>query len=143
MQHQAGPLVPNSDVCLQLSLTSPSASSSTFLSPKIPLKVGPDGKVNLPNTMDVLTCTEGDRRFYVNGPIARDLEYTVTVEGVGSGILRRQVYGENGRRVEVGRGGKAGEVQGTLFLPDIPGPGVLCLSGAGGARVSFEDKIHG
>ena len=88
--------------------------------------------------MDVLTCMEGERRFYVNGPIAKDLEYTVTVEGVGSGILRRQVYGEKVARVEVGGGGegKAGEVKGTLFLPDPPGPGVLCLSGAGGVRVS-------
>ena len=85
IQHQAGPLVPNSDVCLQLSLTSPSASSSTFLSPKLPLKVGPDGKVNLLNTMDVLTCMEGERRFYVNGPIARGLEYTVTVHCSGGG----------------------------------------------------------
>ena len=94
--------------------------------------------MDLPNTMDVLTCMEGERRFYVNGPIAKDLEYTVTVEGVGSGILRRQVYGENVKRVEVGGGGegKAGEVKGTLFLPDRPGPGVLCLSGAGGVRVS-------
>ena len=93
--------------------------------------------MNLPNTMDVLTCMEGERRFYVNGPITKDLEYTITVEGVGSGILRRQVYGENVARVEVGGGeGKAGEVQGTLFLPDPPGPGVLCLSGAPGVRVS-------
>ena len=38
-------------------------------------------------------------------------------------------------------GGKAGQVQGTLFLPETPGPGVLCLSGAGGARVSPEDKV--
>ena len=86
---------------------------------------------------------EGERRFYVNGPIARDLEYTVTVEGVGSGILRRQVYGEKVKRVdvggvgnpgemkgvrkvEVGGGGKVGEVQGTLFLPEVPGPGARC-----------------
>ena len=90
--------------------------------------------------MDVLTCMEGKGRFYDSGPISNDLEYTVTVEGVGEGILRRRVYGENVRRVELG-GGKAGEVQGTLFLPEIPGPGVLCLSGAGGARVRFEDKV--
>ena len=61
-----------------------------------------------------------------------------TVEDVGSGILRRQVYGENVERVEVGGGGvdKAEKVQGTLFIPDRPGPGVLCLTGAGGVRVS-------
>ena len=103
--------------------------------------------------MDVLTCMEGERRFYVNGPIAKDLEYTVTVEGVGSGILRRQVYGENVRRVEVGgggkagevevgRGGKAGEVQGTLFIPERPGPGVLCMKGVAGVAVSFRDNKH-
>ena len=88
--------------------------------------------------MDVLTCMEGESRFYVNGPIAKELEYTVTVESVGSGIFRRQVYGENVERVEVGGGGmdKAGKVQGTLFIPDHPGPGVLCLTGAGGVRVS-------
>ena len=57
--------------------------------------------------MDVLTCMEGEGRFYISGPMAKDLEYTVTVEGVGSGILRRQVYGENVRRVEVGGGNKA------------------------------------
>ena len=90
--------------------------------------------------MDVLSCMEGKGRFYDSGPISNYLEYTVTVEGVGEGILRRRVYGENVRRVELGRG-KAGEVQGTLFLPEVPGPGVLCLSGAGGARVSFEDKV--
>ena len=149
-----GQLIPNSDICLQLSLTSP--ASSSFLSPKIHLKVGPDGEVTLPNTMDVLTCMEGEKRFYLNGPIASDLEYTVTVEGVGDGILRRQVYGEKVKRVdvgvvgnpgemkgvrkvEVGGGGKVGEVQGTLFLPEVPGPGVLCLSGAGGVRVSFHN----
>ena len=80
---------------------------------------------------------EGEGRFYVNGPIARHLEYTVTVGAVGSGILRRQVYGENVRRVEVGGEGKAGEVQGTLFLPEKPGPGVLCMKGVAGAAVSF------
>ena len=90
--------------------------------------------------MDVLTCMEGKGRFYVSGPISNYLEYAVTVEGVGEGILRRRVYGENVRRVGLG-GGKAGEVQGTLFLPEFHGPGVLCLSGAGGARVSFEDKV--
>ena len=90
--------------------------------------------------MDVLSCMEGKGRFYDSGPISNDLGYTVTVEGVGEGILRRRVYGENVRRVELG-GGKAGEVQGTLFLPEVPGPGVLCLSGAGGARVRFEDKV--
>ena len=88
--------------------------------------------------MDVLTCMEGEGRFYINGPIFKDLEYTVTVEGVGSEILRRQVYGENVTRVELGGEGKSGEVQGTLFLPEHPGPGVLCLAGAGGTRVSFE-----
>ena len=103
------------------------------------LKVGQDGKAILQNTMDVLACMEGEGRFYVSGPIANDLEYTVTVEGVGEGILRRRVYAENVRRVELG-GGEAGQVQGTLFLPEIPGPGVLCLSGAGGARVGFEEK---
>ena len=94
--------------------------------------------------MDVLTCMEGEGRFYVSGPMPNNLEYTVTVEGVGEGILKRQVYGENVRRVDLG-GGKAGEVQGTLFLPEVPGPGVLCLAGAGGARVSFEIEItfHG
>ena len=92
--------------------------------------------------MDLLTCMEGKGRFYVSGPIANDLEYSVTVEGVGDAVLRRRVYGENVRRVELG-GGKAGQVQGTLFLPDIPGSGVLCLSGAGGARVSFEEKVMG
>ena len=89
--------------------------------------------------MDALSCMEGEGRFYVSGPIANDLEYTVTVEGVGEGILRRRVFAENVRRVELG-GGEAGQVQGTLFLPEIPGPGVLCLSGAGGARVGFEEK---
>ena len=105
--------------------------------------------------MDVLSCMEGKGRFYVNGPMENDLEYSVAVEGVGEGILRRQVYGENVRRVEVGGGnpgevhpgnpgnlsGNPGEVQGTLFLPELPGPGVLCLSGAGGARVSYERKL--
>ena len=108
------------------------------------LKVGQDGKAILPNTMDVLSCMEGTGRFYVNGPMENDLEYSVAVEGVGEGILRRQVYGENVRRVEVGGGnpgGNPGKVQGTLFLPELPGPGVLCLSGAGGARVSFEIKL--
>ena len=110
------------------------------------LKVGQDGKAILPNTMDVLACMEGEGRFYVSGPIANDLEYTVTVEGVGEGTLRRRVYGENVRRVELG-GGEAGQVpsgqvQGALFLPEIPGPGVLCLSGAGGARVSFEEEFN-
>ena len=104
--------------------------------------------------MDVLSCMEGKGRFYVNGPMENDLEYSVAVEGVGEGILRRQVYGENVRRVEVGGGnpgevhpgnpgnpgGNPGKVQGTLFLPELPGPGVLCLSGAGGARVSFDEE---
>ena len=90
--------------------------------------------------MDVLACMEGEGRFYVSGPMPNNLEYTVTVEGVGEGILRRQVYGDNVRRVELG-GGKAGQVQGTLFLPEVPGPGVLCLSGAGGARVSFNGRL--
>ena len=110
------------------------------------LKVGQDGKAILPKTMDVLACMEGEGRFYVNGPMANDLEYTVTVEGVGEGTLRRRVYGENVRRVELG-GGEArqvpsGQVQGTLFLPEIPGPGVLCFSGVGGARVSFEEEFN-
>ena len=43
--------------------------------------------------MDVLTCMEGEGRFYVSGPIANNLEYTVMVEGVGEGIFRRQVVG--------------------------------------------------
>merc|ERR1712130_179169 len=129
---EVGQLVPTSDVSLQISIPS-FASQSPFLTPKLHLKAGHDGKAILPNTMDLLTCMEGKGRFYVSGPIANDLEYTVTVEGVGEGILRRRVYSENVRRVELG-GGKAGQVQGTLFLPKIPGPGVLCLSGAGGAR---------
>ena len=136
---QVGQLVPASDVSLQISIPS-FASPSPFLTPKFHLNVGQDGKAILPNTMDVLTCMEGEGRFYVSGPIANNLEYAVTVEGVGEGILKRQVYGENVRRVEVG-GGKAGQVQGTLFLPEVAGPGVLCLAGAGGARVGFKEYL--
>ena len=84
--------------------------------------------------MDVLSCMQGKGRFYVNGPVANDLEYNVTVAGVGEGVLRRRVYPETVRRVEVGDG-EPGKVQGTLFLPEVPGPGVLCLAGAGGVRV--------
>ena len=82
---------------------------------------------------------QGKGRFYINGPVANDLEYNVTVAGVGEGVLRRLVYPETVRRVEVGAG-EPGKVQGTLFLPEVPGPGVLCLSGAGGVRVSW--RLH-
>lgn len=88
--------------------------------------------------MDVLSCMQGKGRFYVNGPVANNLEYHVTVAGwVGEGVLKRRVYPETVRRVEVGAG-EPGKVQGTLFLPEVPGPGVLCLSGAGGVRVSLR-----
>jgi len=129
---KVGSLVPNSEVCLQLSLRSP-ASSDPFLSSKLHLKVSPDGTATFPNTMDVLSRMEGKGRFYVNGSIDNNLEYTVTVEGVGSTMWKRGVYGDDVSRVEVG-GGKPGQVQGTLFLPSEPGPGVLCLAGVGGVR---------
>ena len=132
--NQVNQLVPNSAASLQISL--PSATSQ-FLSPKLDLCVGRDGRAILPNTTDVLSCMEGKGRFYVNGPVANNLEYNVTVAGVGEGVLRRRVYPETVRRVEVGAG-EPGKVQGTLFLPEVPGPGVLCLSGAGGVRVSLR-----
>ena len=105
---QVGSLVPNSEVCLQLSLRSP-ASSESFLSSKFHLKVSPDGTATFPNTMDVLSRMEGKGRFYVNGPIDKNLEYTVTVEGVGSTMWKRGVYGDDVSRVEVG-GGQPGQV---------------------------------
>ena len=132
--NQVGQLVPNSRASLQISL--PSATSQ-FLSPKLDLCVGQDGRAVLLNTMDVLSCMQGKGRFYVNGPVANNLEYNVMVEGIGEGVLKRLVYPETVRRVEVGAG-EPGKVQGTLFLPEVPGPGVLCLSGAGGVRVSLR-----
>ena len=52
---------------------------------------------------------EGKGRFYVNGPIDKNLEYTVTVEGVGSAMWKRGVYGDDVSRVEIG-GGQPGQV---------------------------------
>ena len=34
------------------------------------------------------------------------------------------------------------QVQGTLFLPSEPGPGVLCLAGVGGVRVKHLNVFY-
>ena len=65
--------------------------------------------------MDGLSRMEGKGRFYVNGPIDNNLEYTVTVEGVGSTMWKRGVYGDDVSRVEVG-GGKPGQVHISSYM---------------------------
>ena len=73
---------------------------------------------------------EGKGRFYVNGSIDNNLEYTVTVEGVGSTMWKRGVYGDDVSRVEVG-GGKPGQVH----ISSNIGPQNICLVWTGSVEI--------
>ena len=140
-------LAPDQDLTLQLALPSLAKSPSTFLSPLVALTADPQGRALLADTRAMVACMEAEveptRRYYTTGPFPGHLAYTATVDQGGRrchGEVRRTVYGEEVQRVPLG---EEGEVQGTLFLPEVPGPGVLCISGAAGVREDHAALLAG
>lgn len=140
-------LAPGQDLTLQLALPSLDRRPSTFLSPLVPLAADPQGRAVLTETREMAASMEVEeeqtRRYYTTGPFPSHLLYTATMEQGGRSChreVRRTVYGEEVQRVALG---EEGEVQGTLFLPEVPGPGVLCLAGAAGVREDHAALLAG
>ena len=130
-------LEPGSQVDLQLVLE---ADRGRFMSPQVSCTTSKDGRVELANPMDMMSCMVGEKtRYYERGHMPRLLRYRLSVgsngEEVASEDFVRVVYGQEVRRLQVDQQGGA---KGTLFLPENSEekPGVLCISGA--ARVKED-----